>query len=403
MATYGLVRTGPGKQSYQADNTEFISPRYPFTPDFTGSVHKQSDWTQRRIQDKDFINPRQKLQKELYVENLIELSNMLTNSFAVEKTVLPPNVNKPLPSLPQSSKVPSLLGDTDDEEDEEEFFDAEDTTTPATVAFPGAFPSVVTKENRATETEKPNISTKKVGTPTITVNTAGINTDIDSPALEDFTWRTREALAESERRQQLLQQNYYEMEELRKEKQLLWDQASLMHQEGVGIYNQNQELRFENDILRGIYGERERADKIEERLNELANENQYLKNLITQAEKSPQESYLGKKIQNLQAQAVGREVVEMEIDSPFRSSTSEQSSTSSRPPSPKPVPKSKPAMKSVPSKSNYQPIITPQSQSSSRPRNPDPYVDSPDEKSSGSDFMKKKKKKTGVKKKIKKK
>ena len=401
MATYGLVRTGPGKQSYQADNTEFISPRYPFTPDFTGSVHKQSDWTQRRIQDKDFINPRQKLQKEQYVENLIELSNMLTNSFAVEKTVLPPtNVNKPLPSLPQSSKVPSLQGATDDEDeedDEEEFFDAEDTTTPANVAFP----SVVTKENRATETEKPNISTRKVGTPTVAVNTAGINTDIDSIALEDFTWKTREALAESERRKQQLQQNFYEIEELRKEKQLLWDQASLMHQEGVGIYNQNQELRFENDILRGIYGEREKVDQIEARLNELVNENQYLKTLITEAEKSPQESYLGKKIQNLQAQAVEREVVEMDIDSPYRSSTSEQSSTSTRPPSPKPaLKKSKPTMKSVPSKSSYQPIITPQRQSSSRrTRNPTPYVDSPDEKSSGSDFKPKVKKKTSVKKK----
>jgi hypothetical protein len=89
---YGLVQNvGPystkKRQSYQADNTEFISPRYPFTPDYSGAVHQQSDWSQRRVQDKDFINPRQKLQKEAYLENLVQLSNLMTNSFAVPKTV----------------------------------------------------------------------------------------------------------------------------------------------------------------------------------------------------------------------------------------------------------------------------------------------------------------------------
>lgn len=90
---YGLVQTiGPysvkKRQSYQADNTEIISPRYPFTPDSSGTVHQQSDWAQRRVQDKDFINPRQKLQRERYLENLVELSNLMTNSFGVPKTVL---------------------------------------------------------------------------------------------------------------------------------------------------------------------------------------------------------------------------------------------------------------------------------------------------------------------------
>jgi len=93
MIKYGLVQNiGPysvkKRQSYQADNTEIISPRYPFTPDSSGAVHRQSDWTQRRVQDKEFINPRQKLQRERYLENLVELSNLMTNSFGVSKTVL---------------------------------------------------------------------------------------------------------------------------------------------------------------------------------------------------------------------------------------------------------------------------------------------------------------------------
>lgn len=115
MITYGLVKqVGPYSrnypQSYQADNTEVIRPRYPYNPVI--GLGDKSRYAARQVQDKEGIaNPKlrkvQAIQKNREMQVRLDLSNLFGKTFMVadeadgtQPTVMPQTVvAEPDPSL----------------------------------------------------------------------------------------------------------------------------------------------------------------------------------------------------------------------------------------------------------------------------------------------------------------